>query len=97
MINGRWTEPKIAFSHKEKSFGNPVFSSDGKKLFFDLEGDICFVERKSDDWIEPVKISSIINSEDQKHCEVSQKMDRFIFHVIMQKHLTKQVNMKLCF
>ena len=63
MINGRWTEPKIAFSHKEKNFGNPVFSSDGKKLFFDLEGDICFVERKSDDWIEPVKISSIINSE----------------------------------
>ncbi|MBU0475690.1 MAG: hypothetical protein KKF62_16190 [Bacteroidetes bacterium] len=63
MVNGRWTEPKIAFSHNGYNFGNPVFSSDGNKLFFDSRGDIWFVERKSDGWTEPVQVSSLINSE----------------------------------
>lgn len=66
IINGRWTEPKIAFSHKDRNYNNPVFSSDGNKLFFDSEGDIWFVERISDDWTKPVKIPSVINSDESE-------------------------------
>jgi len=63
MIDGRWAEREIAFSHEDYSFRNPVFSSDGNKLFFDSRGDIWFIERTGDDWTEPVQISSIINSD----------------------------------
>ena len=62
-VDGKWTEPKIAYSHKEYSFGNPVISSDGNRLFFDSRGDIWFVERTGDDWTEAVQISPLINSD----------------------------------
>ncbi|MBU1013894.1 MAG: hypothetical protein KKG99_12900 [Bacteroidetes bacterium] len=63
IINGTWTEPKIAFAHKERNFGNPVFSSDGNKLFFNKDGDIWFVERQGDEWSKETKISSVVNSD----------------------------------
>ena len=63
MVDGEWTEPIIFLSHKDRSFGNPVFSHDGNKLFFDSRDDIWFVERTGSDWTEPVQVSSIINSE----------------------------------
>lgn len=62
MINGRWTGPKIAFSCEGYNFHNPVFSPDGDKLYFTMESDIWFVERRGKDWSEPAKISPIINS-----------------------------------
>lgn len=62
LTNGRWAEPKTAFSHKEKNFGNPVFSADGNKLFFDSERDIWYVERTDDGWTEPIQVSSLINT-----------------------------------
>jgi Tol biopolymer transport system component len=62
MINGKWTEPKIAFSREGNNFNNPVFSSDGNKLFFKIDGDIWFVERQGDEWSDVAKISSVINS-----------------------------------
>ena len=63
MVDGKWTERRIAFSHKDYSFRNPVFSHDGNKLFFDSRDDIWFVERTGDDWTEPVQVSSQINSD----------------------------------
>lgn len=62
MINGKWTEPKIAFSREGNNFNNPVFSPDGNKQFFKMDGDIWFVERQGDEWSDAAKISSVINS-----------------------------------
>ncbi|MCD4747317.1 MAG: hypothetical protein K8R58_13545 [Bacteroidales bacterium] len=61
-INGKWTMPEIVFSHKDYSFDNPVFSSDGNQLFFDSRGDIWFVERIGNIWSEAVQVSPIINT-----------------------------------
>lgn len=63
MVDGIWTERRTAFSHRDYSFGNPVFSHDGGRLFFDSRDDIWFVERTGDDWTEPVQVSSQVNSD----------------------------------
>ncbi len=62
MVDGKWGEPQVAFSHSNKNFGSPVFSTDGNKLYFDIDSDICFVEKQGDTWTEPVKVSPAINS-----------------------------------
>jgi hypothetical protein len=62
LINGRWSEPRVAFACEGENFNNPVFSPDGKKLFFNKDGDIWFVERQGDEWSKETKISSVINS-----------------------------------
>ncbi|PKP35344.1 MAG: hypothetical protein CVU00_02760 [Bacteroidetes bacterium HGW-Bacteroidetes-17] len=61
-VNGTWTEPKTAFSREGYNFYNPVFSSDGYRLFLNIDGDIWFVERQGDKWSDVAKISPIINS-----------------------------------
>jgi Tol biopolymer transport system component len=62
MVDGRWAEREIAFSHRDYSFRNPVLSHDGDRLFFDSRDDIWFVERAGDDWTEPVQVSPQVNS-----------------------------------
>ncbi|MDP8201356.1 MAG: hypothetical protein P9M11_04380 [Candidatus Tenebribacter burtonii] len=61
MIDGKWGESHVAFSSSNKSFGYPVLSPDGNMLFFCINADIFYVERKGDYWTEPVKISPLIN------------------------------------
>lgn len=69
QINGKWSERQIVFSHSSKNFGYPVFSSDGNTLFFDINADICYIERQGDSWTEVVKISPIINSNNSGNSE----------------------------
>lgn len=62
QVKGRWSGRKIAFSREGNNFNNPVFSSDGRELFFKKDGDIWFAERQGDKWSEATKISPAINS-----------------------------------
>ncbi|MBU0475696.1 MAG: hypothetical protein KKF62_16220 [Bacteroidetes bacterium] len=72
IVNEQWTEPKIAFSCESNNFNNPVFSSDGNKLFFNKDGDIWFVERKGKEWSSAVKLPSIINtSASERMCSIT--------------------------
>ena len=62
MINGIWAKQQPASFNGAKDNGNPTFSSDGKKLFFDSEGDIFFVKKEANTWTNAVKLSSAINT-----------------------------------
>ena len=62
MINGKWTQQKLAPFNGNKNNDKPTFSSDGKKLFFDSEGDIFFVKKEANTWTNAVKLSSAINT-----------------------------------
>jgi len=62
MINGKWTQQQLAPFNGNKNNGKPTFSSDGKKLFFDSEGDIFFVKKEANTWTNAVKLSSAINT-----------------------------------
>jgi len=60
---GSGLSQKLLFLIKKKNFGNPVFSADGNKLFFDSDRDIWYVVRTDNGWTEPVQVSSLINSD----------------------------------
>ncbi len=73
--NGIWTAPKPAPFCSEYGDGEPIFSPDGKKLFFlslrplTPEGsagkeNMWYVERIEDAWSEPKPVSPLINSFD---------------------------------
>ncbi|MFH1197140.1 MAG: hypothetical protein V1720_15695 [bacterium] len=63
LIDGKWTEKHVApFCNETTNYGTPVFSVDGKKLFFTLGDDIWFVERQGDGWGKAKRLSSEINS-----------------------------------
>jgi len=71
--NGRWTAPRLApFSEKHHA-GDPVFSSDGQKLYFSSnrpkpadagprDTNIWVVERKGGAWSEPRALGESINT-----------------------------------
>lgn len=70
--NGKWSKPEIApFANKYNCL-EPVFSPDGKKLFFSsnrpLTGDkakdfdIWWVERKNGKWSEPQNVGAPVNT-----------------------------------
>jgi len=73
--NGVWTAPKRASFCSEYGDGEPIFSPDGKKLFFlslrpietggpsDKEN-MWYVERAQDGWSEPKPVSPKINAFD---------------------------------
>ena len=73
--NGVWTAPKPAPFCSEYGDGEPIFSPDGKKLFFlsfrpvkpggpsDKEN-MWYVERTQDGWSEPKSVSQKINAFD---------------------------------
>ncbi len=73
--NGVWTSPKPAPFCSEYGDGEPIFSPDGKKLFFlsfrplkpEGPGDkenMWFVERTPEGWSEPKPVSPLINAVD---------------------------------
>lgn len=76
LENGAWTRPKMApFVKKEYSYGNPFFSVDGRRIYFEafLEAkrrespapwDIWYVERTASGWSEQKKLPSPPNSGD---------------------------------
>jgi ankyrin repeat protein len=71
---GKWSAPGLApFSEKHHA-GSPVFSTDGKKLYFSStrprsgnagtsDGNIWVVERTGNGWSEPKPLNEIINTE----------------------------------
>jgi ankyrin repeat protein len=73
--NGVWTEPKPAPFCSEHGDGEPIFSPDGKKLFFlslrpvepggtGGKENMWYVERTEDGWSEPEPVSPRINAFD---------------------------------
>jgi|GEM_PF-1399789 len=78
-VDGKWTAPEIFPATKDMRVERPVFSADGKRLYFeygrptgnvDSDEDIYFVERKGGQWSEPKPVSSMINSPamERLHC-----------------------------
>jgi ankyrin repeat protein len=72
--SGRWTAPKLAPFSEKFHAGSPVFSHDGKKLYFssgrprykdagNSDTNIWMVEKAGKAWSEPKLLDDIINSE----------------------------------
>jgi hypothetical protein len=58
MIDGRWTVPQtVPFLDNSSDEHAPVFSPDGRKMYFDRNDDIWVVERQGDGWSEPAVVS----------------------------------------
>lgn len=79
IVDGKWTAPEIFPATKDSRVERPVFSPDGKRLYFeygratgnvDFDADIYFVERKGEGWSEPKPVSPLINSPamERLHC-----------------------------
>jgi Tol biopolymer transport system component len=73
MTEDRWTAPSaIEFLEHNYRERGPVFSPDGRTLYFDYNGDIWMVERKTDSWSEPEPVAEISDSvENDRVCSVS--------------------------
>ncbi len=72
-VGGKWTPPEIAPFSKEFRAGSPVFSADGKKLYFSStrprfegaggsDGNIWVVEREGPSWSEPRPLDEPVNT-----------------------------------
>jgi hypothetical protein len=72
--NGRWSAPKLAPLSEKYHAGSPVFSYDGKELFFsstrpryenagNSDGNIWVVERIGNGWSEPKPLDAVINTD----------------------------------
>ena len=62
FANNKWTEQTEAPFSLNNNIGDPILSADGKKLYFNKEGDIWMIERSSEKWGIPKKLPSPINS-----------------------------------
>lgn len=74
LENDQWTQPEVASFSGQYSDGNPCFSPDGSKLFFESrrpvhpdssytgETDLWIVERTHTGWGEPRHLGWIVNS-----------------------------------
>lgn len=63
-IGDRWTSPAVS-----PYDGVPVFSVDGKRLYFGSEGtgnDLCFVEKQGNNWSEPKNLGLIARMSELK-------------------------------
>lgn len=64
MVNGIWSQPKVAnFCLENKTYEIFTLSSDGKKLYFNNESEWLFVEKQNDVWSLPIQVSPKIISE----------------------------------
>lgn len=73
--DGKWTAPEVAPFNQGYSDGNPCFSPDGKKIFFESRRplakgdpftgntDIWVVRRKGTGWAEPENLGEVVNSD----------------------------------
>ena len=66
FANNKWSEQTEAPFSLNQNIGDPVLSADGKKLYFNKEGDIWMIERTSGKWGAPQKLPVPINSEDNE-------------------------------
>ncbi|MBU2554239.1 MAG: hypothetical protein KKF98_07235 [Bacteroidetes bacterium] len=63
FANNKWSEQTEAPFSLNHNIGDPVLSADGKKLYFNKEGDIWMVERTSGKWGAAQKLPAPINSD----------------------------------
>jgi Tol biopolymer transport system component len=63
FANNKWTEQTEAPFSLNNNIGDPILSADGKKLYFNKEGDIWMIERTSEKWGVPKKLPAPINSD----------------------------------
>ncbi|MFC1726134.1 hypothetical protein ACFL4T_10945 [candidate division KSB1 bacterium] len=82
LKNKKWTEPAEVSFHSEYKTSDPVFSIDGKKMFFnstfpltstqkDYEEKIWVVERQNNGWSEPRPLNNAVNSLSRIHWQLS--------------------------
>lgn len=74
LENDRWTQPQVAPFSGQYSDGNPVFTRDGGKLFFEShrprqkngkytgDNDLWVVKRSKNGWGKPQHLGSVVNS-----------------------------------
>ncbi len=73
LIGNRWSEPRTILSHEKYGFNDPFLSPDEKRLYFiskrALDGlgakqdhDIWYVEKKGEEWSDPINAGPNINS-----------------------------------
>ena len=62
-VNNKWTEQSEAPFSVNNNISDPIFSADGKKLYFNKEGDIWMIEQSLEGWGEPQLLPSPINSD----------------------------------
>lgn len=76
-VDGFWHPPRKASFVKEMVYGSPVFSHDGKRLFFNarnptgmnfeqINSDEWYVERTTSSWSNPINLGSPVNTARQE-------------------------------
>jgi len=68
--DGKWTTPVKAWFSETRSVGEPMFSPDGKRIYFTSNEtknavggfDLWYIERDGTSWSEPVNLGSPVNS-----------------------------------
>jgi ankyrin repeat protein len=99
----RWTAPKLAPFSEKYHAGSPVFSYDGKKLYFtssrprnesagSSDRNIWVVERKGKVWSEPKPLDDIINSDQGESVLSISKQGTLYFRHSMELFSSKQKN-----
>lgn len=76
--NNRWTKQREAPFSAGNSASTPFISADGKRLFFNRDGDIWVVERTIKGWGEPQLLPSPINS-DASEGSYSETIDGLVY------------------
>ncbi len=71
--NGEWSAPSVVLSDPVFTFGDPMLSLDGSRLYFisnksrdgdskPVDFDIWYVDRRGSDWSEPVNLGAPVNT-----------------------------------
>jgi ankyrin repeat protein len=101
--NGRWSAPKLApFSEKHHA-GSPVFSYDGKKLYFssarprqentgNRDSNIWVLEKTGEEWSEPRLLDDIINSSQGESVQSISEQGTLYFRRGMEMFRAEQKN-----
>ena len=102
-VKGRWTAPKLAPFSENFTAGAPVFSYDGKMLYFSStrprnegssksDGNIWYVEKTGNQWSEPKLLDDIINTDRREVVMSISKQGTLYFRRDMELFSSKQKN-----
>ena len=98
-----WTAPKLAPFSENYNAGAPVFSYDGKKLYFsstrprnsgsgNSDGNIWYVEKIGNQWSVPKLLNDIINTDRREVVLSISKQGTLYFRRDMELFSSKQKN-----
>ncbi len=77
-VHNKWTEQAEAPFSLNGNMSDPILSLDGKRLYFNKEGDIWMLERTSEGWGEPQLLPAPINS-DASEGSITESADGVIY------------------